>query len=261
MYSVENLEKNKNKTYKVTIKSSKKSVTYDVSIDLIVEYRLVKDKELTKDEYTLFLVAKDRDILYQKVLHYALYKMRATKDITDYLNKKSIPVQEHDYYINKLKKSKILDDALYAEIFVRENFDYKKDGPNKIIHTLESKHIPKHIYQPLIDNLSISNIKDNLNYLLNKKLKSIKNKTVTVAMHNVTKYLVDKGYNYDISKSFIEENKILFENQIKESDILKKDYEQAKKKYLNKEKSRELMMAYLLRKGHAYQAIKTITKE
>lgn len=260
MYIVKSLEPNKNKSYKVTITDTKNKYSYDISQDLVVEYRLVKGKELSKEDYCLFIVAKDRDLLYQKVLHYALYRMRSTKEITDYLFKKQVPLKEHDYFINKLTAAKIIDDDLFAEIYIKEKFDFKKIGPTKLIYDLEKQLISKKTYQKYIDNITTNQIEGNLAYLFNKKLKSMKNKSTNQAFKDMTKYLIDKGYNYETVKHFMEHKKDIVKSTINELDSLTKDYLLARKKYKSKENKTQSMIAYLLRKGYNYNDILNILR-
>lgn len=260
MYIVENLELNRNKTYKVTISHNKKNLSHDISQDLVVEYRLVKGKEMSKEDYKLFIVSKDRDQLYQKVLHYALYKMRSTKEIIDYLNKKDVPKKEHDYFINKLIKSRILDDIKYAEIYTKEKFDFKKLGPDKIIYELEKQLITSDIYQTYINRITNKEINENLTFLFNKKLKTIKNKSTNQAIKDITKFLVEKGYSYELVKSFMTTKKTIIKSTINDLEVLQKDFLVAKRKYKNKGNINQSIIAYLLRKGYNYNDISNILR-
>lgn len=258
MYTVTHLERLKNKKYSVIIKSEEQTVNFEISEDLLIEFRVVIGKVLPKSDFKKFVVANDRDIVYQKVLHYALYKMRCTKEVKDYLTKKKIPFEEQPYYLNKLTRSRILDDLKYADIFVRESIEFKKIGPDKIIYELEKKKIDKNTYQQFIDRIKPSEIDENLDYLFHKKLHSMKNKSIKIAMQNIKQFLITKGYNYEVVSHFVEKSIEEIKSTINEDAILEKDYLIAKKKYSTSKNSRTNTISNLLRKGYDYQKIKAI---
>ncbi|MCK5731709.1 MAG: RecX family transcriptional regulator, partial [Tenericutes bacterium] len=153
MYEVIESKYHKRK-YLIVISDSKKDEEFLVSEDLMVEYRLVKGKELDKKQYLKFKEASKRDEIYQKVLHYALYKQRCTYDIKQYLDKKEVYQERQKYYLEKLRKSRILDDKNYTYNYIHEAFEFKKSGPKKIIYDLSRKKISEELYQPIIDALS-----------------------------------------------------------------------------------------------------------
>lgn len=243
--------------YLVVIKTPKKEEEFLVSEDLMVEFRLVKGKELEKEQFLVFKEAYKRDELYQKVLHYALYKQRCSYEIKTYLEKKSIPEESYDYYLNKLKKSGILDDKNYAENYVHEAFSYKLFGPEKIIYELSKKHLPKFIYQPSIDSISHKEIEENVYQLLQKKLKSIKKSSFKKAIQDIKQFIINKGYSYEVVNQSVDHHIDEIRQNISEDDSLEKDFQYAVKKY-QKDKTKEYknILAYLLRKGYSYNKIK-----
>ncbi|MBI9008740.1 MAG: RecX family transcriptional regulator [Tenericutes bacterium] len=261
MYTVTHLETLKNRRYSVMIKSEKKMETFNVSEDIMLEFRLVIGKVLSNMDFKKLVVANDRDIVYQKVLHYALYKMRCTKEITDYLNKKMIPLAEHNYYLTKLRKSTVLDDVKFTEIFVRESFEFKGLGPNKIVYELNNKKISKDIYDPFISKIQAKDIENNLNDLFLKKLNSIKNKSIRIATQNIKQFLVTKGYSFEAVDRFVTKSIYLIKERINEEDVLAKDYQVAIKKYKSSENKKQNVISYLLRKGYDYSKIKVILGE
>ena len=261
MYTVAHLEALKNRRYSVIIKSESKSVSFDISEDILVEYRLVQEKELSKTDFKKFVIANDRDKVYQKVLHYALYKMRCTKEVTDFLTKKKIPYEEQAYYLKKLRNTKILDDLKYAEIFVRESFDFKKTGPKKIMYELNKKRIDKEIYLQFIDKIKPEEIEENLNHLFNKKLNSMKNKSRNKATQNIKQYLITKGYSYEQVSNYVSKSSSIIKEKISEDEIIAKDYIVAQKKYKDSINKRTNVISYLLRKGYNYAKIKAVLGE
>jgi regulatory protein len=261
LYTVTRLEALKNRRYLVSIKLDNKTKKLDVSEDIMVEFRLVNDKVISKTDFKKLVIANDRDIVYQKVLHYALFKMRCVKDVKDYLTKNKIPYEEQSYYLSKLTKTKILDDLKYAEIYVRESFDFKKIGPNKIVFELNKKKIDREIYDQFIEKIKPVDIEENLNHLFNKKLNSIKNKSINIATQNIKQFLVTKGYSFESVASFVDKSKTLIRAKINEDEILEKDYLIAERKYKKSTNKRMNIISYLLRKGYDYGKVKMMMGE
>lgn len=256
MYKVVESKPMKRK-YLVIIKTPKKEEEFILSEDLMVEFRLVKGKELDKEQFFAFKEAYKRDELYQKVLHYALYKQRCTYEIKTYLEKKNIPEDNYDYYLNKLKKSGILDDENFCENYVNETFNFKLFGPDKIVYELSKKHLHKNIYQKYLDSISMKEIERNVESLLQKKLKSIRKGSYKKAISDIKQFIVHKGYRFDVVNRIVDEFKDDIRKQIPEDESLEKDFQYALKKY-QKDKTKEYknILAYLLRKGYSYNKIK-----
>ena len=256
LYQVVELKRVKRK-YLVIIKTDKSEEDYLLSEDLIVEYRLVKGKELEKKTYLVFKESYKRDVLYQKVLHYALYKQRCTSEITDYLTKHNILKQDQIYYLNKLINASILDDSKYATNFIQEAFEFKKYGLKKIIYDLKQKRIDSTLYTKIIAEITNKQITENIDYLYQKKLKSTKNKSINRAVQDIKQFIIRKGYDYALVNKVIESKKSEIINSVSEDDALDKDYLIAKKKYSKKpEKEYQNTISYLLRKGYTYNKIK-----
>jgi SOS response regulatory protein OraA/RecX len=94
--------------------------------------------------------------------------------------------------------------------------------------------------------------------LFNKKLKSIKNKSINNAISSIKQYIISKGYKIEIVNHLVEESKEMIYKLIPEDEALEKDYLTAKRKYSkDKTKEKQNILAYLLRKGYTYNKIKT----
>lgn len=244
------------KNFLVVLKKDKEE-EYIVSEELLIEFRLLKGKELSEAEYKKFKEAYKSDELYQKILHFALYKQRCSQDIETYLTKKSIFGSEQAYYLEKLKKARILDDESYTKNFVHEALEFKRLGINKIIYDLRMKNLDETLYQPIIDQISTKQIQDNIEYLYQKKLGQSKNKSLSRTIQDIKQFIIRKGYDYELVNAIINQHKEEIASTISEEDALDRDYLLAKKKY-SKDKSKysKNILSSLLRKGYSYNKIK-----
>ena len=104
-------------------------------------------------------------------------------------------------------------------------------------------------------------IDENLEYLFNKKLGSIKNKSVKIATQNIKQFLVTKGYSYEVVGTYVDGSIEFIKDIISEDDILVKDFKVAVKKYKSSPNRKKNLIAYLLRKGYDYSKIKVVMGE
>ena len=256
MYQVKEV-KAKKKKYLVTLSIDDSEKEFLVSEELLVEFRLVKGKILDDVLFQKFVNAYKKDEIYQKVLHYALFKPRCTHEIIAYLERLKVDEEDYKYHLHKLYKSKILDDEAYVKNYVSEAFEFKLVGPRKIAYDLDNKRIKKELYQPLLDQISEERLMENINNLLEKKIHSLKKQSSRQMNIKIKQYLVDKGYDFELVNRAIDSHRSLIERFADEDSALKRDLQNAKRKYrFEDQKKTEKIYAYLLRKGYSYHKIK-----
>ncbi len=257
MYKVTNLKPYK-KQYQITIKGEKTEKEFKISEELLLEYRLVLGKKLDKKTYISFQKALDKDMIYQKVLHFALYKQRSTYDIVEFLKRKKVHPDTFKYYLKKLRNAKILDDESYVNNYVLEAFDFKLYGPNKIRYDLERKHIKEELINRAISEIKEGKKLQNIEKLFIKKLQNIKPQPLTKTINSIKAFIVKKGYDYQMVETIINSHMNEIQEKSNELIALEKDLIKAIKKYKdNDSKKRDKVLTFLLRKGYSYHTIKT----
>lgn len=248
--------KAKKKQYLVEFRSDSKVKEYVVSEELLLEYRLVKGKELDDTTYVKFQSELKKDANYQKVLHFALYKPRCTHEVVEFMKRKTIEEDQFKYHLNKLHKARILDDELYVSNYVNEAIEFKRQGPNKIRFDLESKHLNKEWIDASLAMVSKKTIASNIQYLFDRKLDSLKNQSVTKSVNQLKRFLVNKGYTFEQVNEVVSDNMNSIQSVSDEEEAILDDIRQAYKKYRNETEKKEKILAYLLRKGYTYHTIK-----
>jgi len=172
------------------------------------------------------------------------------------------PEEDYKYYLHKLYLSRILDDESFTKNYINESFDLKLNGPRKIIFELENKKIRKELYQSFIEEISNKRIMENINLLLERKLKSLRPQSVSKTMQTIKQFIVNKGYDYSDIDSAINEHHSLIVTEASEDSALEKDLSYAIRKYAEETKKKhEKIVGYLLRKGYSYHKIKVIMGE
>ncbi len=256
MYKVTDLTQ-KGKNYLVKIAHEEKVVEYKVSEDLVIEFRLLVGKEFEQKQMQKINEAINKDANYQKVLHYALFKPRTKKEIFTYLEK--LKIEDFGYYLTKLDKLKLINDQLYAENYVSDAINFKKDGPKKILEDLRKKGIALEDINHQLNNYAQSLLEENIKYWLDKKLRTTKNKPYYQTKNMIITFLLNKGFDYGDVNSVFSSNKEIIANDIDEESLIIKEISYLKTKYLKKEQKLTLnqyLTNKLLAKGYQYSIIK-----
>lgn len=200
---VNDLKKYKNNDYLVIIDNNE----YILDEEIILEYRLVKNKEIENSFLSEILEKNNISKLYKRALDYCLKYNKNKAQIYDYLIDKGANNVEAAYIIEKLISIKAINDNSLVNNLV--SYLIKK-GNGKLL--IEKKLYEKQFSKDLIDD-TLNNIDydEYLNQLNNLYLK-IKDKYIDdnsyIRINKIKKYLLSRGYTYsDIN--MIEELRVL----------------------------------------------------
>ena len=111
--------------------------------------------------------------------------------------------------ILKLIKDGFIDDARFAEIFVREKSKFNRWGRLKIMQALRLKGISEKIITEALNQIDIKSEEESLSNLLSKKVKTIKADSDYELKSKLIRFALSRGYKYDevcrIAETFIKE--------------------------------------------------------
>lgn len=257
MYQVKGLEKKKNK-YHVLIEFQGKETDYEVSEELILDYRLVTGKILDEIQFKTFMNALNNDKYRQKLMHYCTFKPRTIKEATDYLSAFKMPEKAKESLIKKLVDIHILDDQTYTKQYIQEYSSFRLIGPNKIRYDLKKKGISDALINLYIKSYTHDLIKENISKLIQKKIKSSKNKPLQKLKTSLMTYIVNKGYDYQSVKEVIESLMDHIHKNNNEEEALQKDFDNYVRKYRKSNQSQSLKaycLPKLMQKGYSYHII------
>jgi regulatory protein len=257
IYEVKKVEKNK-KDYTVYFQINQKEESFDVSDEIILDYRLVKGKILEDEKYAEFKEAVLHDQYRQKLWHYATYKPRTIQEARQYLDQFDVPEAAKAKYIEKLKEAHILDDELYVKNYIEEYSSYRMIGPRKIEMDLRNKGISTNQINRMMGLYKASLMKENIKHLLEKKIKSSKNKPLFKLKESIKSYLMNKGYDYEMVNGVVDEMSSDIKEGNDEDMALQKDFDQYLNKYKRSNQSqsfRDYLIPKLMQKGYPYHKI------
>ncbi len=182
--------------YLVTIDST----DYKFKENIVVKYRLVKNKEIDNETLKMAISENDFESIYLKTERYVINYSKSEKEVIRYLKKKEIDNLTINKIIAKLRQLNLIDDTNLVEALIY-SYIKKYNG----IKLIEEKLKQKGIDYDLIDS-SLNNIDYDTYYLyLNKLYEKIKNRydkyDSYIRKNKIKKYLLSRGYTYsDIEK-------------------------------------------------------------
>jgi len=140
----------------------------------------------------------DLNIAREKIQAYCAYQERCHKEVTMKLRSWGLIQEAIDVLITELIQFNFLNEERYARSFARGKFRIKKWGQMKIRMALKKRDV----YFKCID-LAMLEIDDKaylntLKHLLQKKNETLKETNSYKRKIKLTRYLVTKGYEYDL---------------------------------------------------------------
>lgn len=212
-----------NNKYKVILETGEDIVLYE---DVILKYDLLINKEINdidkiKDDNNNYLA-------YDIALKYLSKKMRCEYEIKEYLKKKELNKNVINKIVDKLKENGYIDNRLYTKCFIIDKINLNKYGQNKIKRELLKLKIDENIINEELNNINKEDIKNNLESLIDKKIKQIKSYSGNVLKQKILNDFINKGY---YKEDILE---ILNKKDLSNNEMYDKEYNKLYKKYSKK---------------------------
>ena len=245
-------QKLKNNKYELLLDNNDKITLYD---EVILKNELLLTKEI--NDINKIINENEYYDAYYDAIKYINRKLRATKEIEKYLNKK-YDSNIINKVINRLEEEKYLNDDLYASSYIHDAFILSNKGYNKIYSELDSLGIASSIIKKHLDKISADEWYEKINKIIDKKIKintSYSNNKLKMKINND---LINLGYSSDMISNVLDNYSISNDNDILIKNY-KKYYNKLSKKYDGKELSYQIINR-LLKEGFNYDDIKGIVK-
>jgi regulatory protein len=141
-------------------------------------------------------------VKYEKLSNFCAYSERCRKDVTEKCRKLEIPQEEQSAYLLLLEEDGFLSEKRYAASFVRSKAN-RSWGPKKIEMGLKAKGIPSEVFHPFIEDIQKPLLIEKIQLLIDRKVKSIKGETPSDRKQKLIRFLLGKGFAYDLIKEAI----------------------------------------------------------
>ena len=141
-------------------------------------------------------------VKYEKLTNFCAYSERCRKDVAEKCRKLEIPQDEQRAYLSLLEEDGFLSEKRYAASFVRSKAN-RSWGPKKIEMGLKAKGIPSEVFHPFIEDIQKPLLIEKIQLLIDRKVKSIKGETPSDRKQKLIRFLLGKGFAYDLIKEAI----------------------------------------------------------
>ncbi|WP_085993167.1 recombination regulator RecX [Oceanobacillus senegalensis] len=232
---------------------------YGFSVDeaILVEFQLRKGLELD-DSLIETLIEKDTiQKSYSLAINYLSYRMRTKKEMNDYLVKKEVEPDHIDIIIERLIKEKLLDDKLFAEMFVRTRMNTSYKGPLLIKKELMDKGVASLIASHAVEEYPYEVQYEKISKLIEKKLQKSNKDSFQKQIQKIQANILQKGFNQAIITDVLSEMKeeknedMEWEAVVYQGDKLLRKHARKHEGYMLKNKLKE----GLYRKGFTMELI------
>lgn len=224
-------KKTGNNKYKVVLDNNIELTLYE---DVILKFELLLNKKIN-----------DKDLIKIKELnsYYDAYycaikslnsKFKSIYDTKEYLLNKEYSKEIVDDVIDKLIEQGYLNDSSYARSFINNQIITTNRGPYKIISELNKHHISNDIISEEISLFDEDIQKEKINKIINKSIKSNKNRGGVILKNKIINDLSNLGYSIDIINKEIDNYKFGVNKEIREREY-NKIYNKLSKKYSGEE--------------------------
>jgi len=139
-----------------------------------------------------------KQVTEAEILHrmagYCSLKECCAQEIKDKIRKTGLPEDACANIIERLRKEKFLDDARFANAFVKDKLRFNKWGRIKISYELQRKYIPRSVIEETLSGIDNQEYLSTLQDLLKSKKKTIKGKDEHDVFNKLLRFAIGRGF-------------------------------------------------------------------
>jgi regulatory protein len=173
--------------------------------DILVTQGLRKGLEMTEKELRDLQLLESKNGAYQAAIRYLGYRMRSTKEMQDYLEKKGFDPYILADTISRLLKENLLNDLEYAKAYVRSKMKTSVKGPAVILNELRQRGIQEKDANAALKEYAEALQYDNALHFAKKKLKSSNSISYKEQIQKIAVQLMQKGFGRDLISEVMRE--------------------------------------------------------
>ncbi|WP_404451455.1 recombination regulator RecX [Virgibacillus necropolis] len=180
---------------------------YGFSVDeaLLIEYKLHKDLELDDSMVTTLIEKDDVHKSYTLTINFLSYRMRTKKEIHDYLVKKEVDEEHIKQIMDRLMSEGLLDDAVFADAFVRTRIQTSIKGPALVRKELIEKGVSAAVASKAIEHYTFDIQMEKTQKWIHKKMNKQGKDSFKKQLQQLQITLMQKGFEQDVIKEAVSE--------------------------------------------------------
>jgi len=213
---INKIAKNKNGKYKIIFDNNESLTVYD---DVILDNGILFKQELTHEELNEINILNHYYELYNKAVKFVTTKMRSEKELWNFLEKQETTEEYKTKIISKLTEINLINDERFANAYFQDRLNLSNDGPYKIMHELKTNNISDTVIEDLYSKIDYSLVREKLDRLIQKKIKSNRNKSNFILSQKIIGDMINLGYDKSMITALLEtrmkNNDVVVENEYK----------------------------------------------
>jgi regulatory protein len=175
---------------------------FSLSETALLESKLAKGTELTKEQLREFKKLSADDKLYNRTLRYIALRLRSEWEIKFYLERKDASPALIDQILNKLSNIGLIDDRKLTAAYVNDRRLLRPTSRRKMIMELRKKHIDSEIIEQALGSEPEAE-QTALQVLIERKRQQLKYQDDLKLMQ----YLARQGFGYGDIKEVLQRDK------------------------------------------------------
>ncbi len=178
---------------------------FSINMELVYKFGLKEKQEIDKEKILNIAISENFSKCKEVALNIVERSYKTEKEIRDKLFLKDFDGDIIEKTIEFLKEYKFIDDSKFVKMYVKDHI--KSQGQNKIKYGLIQKGIDKILIDEALEEIDRDD-EFNIAFTLCEKkyLSIIKRESDEFKVKNkVIRYLLGRGYDYDIAKECIRE--------------------------------------------------------
>lgn len=174
---------------------------FSLSADALLEEKLHTGQELDEPQLKAYKKLSQDDKAYGLALAYAVRRMRSEWEFRDYFRRKQYEPELAEQILAKLAGHGFVDDAKFAEAWVRNRRMLKPVSKRRLVQELKQKRVSDDIIAQALEADETDELQT-LRELVQKKRKQVKYTDNLKLMQ----YLARQGFGYDDIKKAISDD-------------------------------------------------------
>jgi len=182
--------------------------------DLIVNFRLIKGKEIESQDIEKLLFESEVGKLMERMYNLFSIRQRSEKEVRDYLKNKSFkqvqkdkePISDVviDEAIRVFKDRGLINDLEFAKAWIESRRLSKQKGPQVLKAELYQKGIDREIVEETVGSLEMEVGDEELaEQALEKKFKAFKNLEKPEFKKKASEFLLRRGFEYGVVRDVV----------------------------------------------------------
>ena len=147
------------------------------------------------------------DEVKQKLVNYCVYQDRSHIEIEQKMKEYMLIPEAKEEILLYLLKNNYLNEERFARSYTRGKFYIKKWGRNKIKQNLVAKKIGERLIQKSFEEIDEDDYKKAVTSMIDRLIDTYKGFKEYQKQQKLIKFLISKGYEYDLIIECLDENK------------------------------------------------------